>query len=102
MRAPQQQAPDARSARSRSKSHTRYEEYNDLEGLDGSEKVQITDAPKITEGTALLRRGAHWEERPVEQRDADSARDSSFAALTKQQTLIQQSFQSHHTVASAA
>lgn len=102
MRAPQQQAVEARSGRSRSKSHTRYEEYNDLEGFDGSEKVQITDAPKIKEGTGLLRRMPPKEERPVEARDADSARDSSFAELTKQQTLIQQSFQSHHTVASAA
>lgn len=102
LRAPQQQTLDVRSGRSRSKSHTRYEEYNDLEGLDGCEKVQITDVPKIKEGTPLLRRVARREDQPIEQKDAESAQDSSFAELTKQQTLIQQSFQSHHTATAAA
>lgn len=56
----------------------------------------------IKEGTPLLRRVARRDVQPAEQKEADSAEASSFAELTKKQTLIQQSFQSHHTASAAA
>jgi hypothetical protein len=61
-------AHDARSGRSRSKSHTRYEQYEDEEEM-GSQKVQITDVPLIQEGTPLLRRGARKEEHAQEAKE---------------------------------
>jgi len=102
MRPAQHQGADSRSGRSRSKSCNRYEEFHEQDELDGSEKVQIADAPKIKEGTPLLRRAARPEEQQSQAKNEDSIQNSSFAELTKQQTLIQQSFKSHQTLASAA
>ena len=56
IRPPQGAGYDGRSGRSRSKSHTRYEQFDDDEEETGSQKVQITDLPQIKEGTPILRR----------------------------------------------